>query len=312
MTLILESRIRMEKPTIQAAVWRAADQLFADGIRPTVANIREITKRGSAGTINQALKAWWHDLSDRVMKADRRPDVPEAVADAMCQLWAASLDRAEHALHVHRLDAERQVSEAKERQSAAEKRLEQAELHCQMLAQELASLQLSNADLQRALAAEAALRQDAEARIRMVKEEAGKLAADMHAAVVRVEKQIELEKERYRSMERNLTAQADRSKALRKQAEQRLAELQAACANAENAYRTEVLGHKERSARQSERCALLEQRIAALETELKQTTHSMQSLMNENTLLRSFPSRTLIAAKTSSRLKALRTKKRRF
>jgi hypothetical protein len=138
------------------------------------------------------------------------------------------------------------------------------------------------------------------------------MAADMHASIVRVEKQIELEKERYRSMERNLTAQADRNKALRKQAEQRLAELQAACADAESAYRAEVLGYKECGARQSERCALLEQRIAALEIELKQAAHNMHSLLNENALLKSLPSRTLIAAGTSSRLKALRMKKRRF
>lgn len=302
----------MEKPTIQTAVWRAADQLFADGVRPTVANIREITKRGSAGTINQALKDWWHDLSHRVTKTERRPDVPEAVADAMCQLWTVSLDRAEHALRTHRENAERQVSEAQALQSDAEKRRTQAELRSRMLEQQLEALQRSHADLQLALAAETALRKDAESRIRSAKEEAGKLAAETHASIVRVEKQIEVEKERYRSMERNLMAQADRNKALRKQAEQRLAELHAAFADAEIAYRAEVLDCKERSARQSERCALLEQRIAVLENELKQAAQHIHSLLNENTMLKSLPAQTLIAAKTSSRLKALRMKKRRF
>jgi chromosome segregation ATPase len=302
----------MDKPTIQAAVWHAADQLFAEGIRPTVANIREITKRGSAGTINQALKDWWHDLSRRVSSNERRPEVPKPVADAMCQLWSASLDRAEHALHAHRENAERQANDAKALQAAAEKRSEQAEQRSRMLEQQLEALRLANADLQRALAAQTALRRDSESRIRLVKEEAGKAASDMQASIVRMEKQIELEKERYRSMECNLIAQADENRAMRRQAEQRLAELQAACSDAEAAYRAEVLDYKERSVRQSERCALLEQRIAALESELKQAAQHIHALLNENTVLKNLPSRTLIAARSLPRLKAWRMKKRRL
>jgi hypothetical protein len=302
----------MDKPTIQTAVWHAADQLFAAGVRPTVANIREITKRGSAGTINQALKDWWHDLSCRVSERDRRPDIPEPVADAMCQLWAASLDRAERSLLVHREDAERQVKEAKALQASAERSGEQAQQRCKLLEEQLADLRLSCAALQRQLAAETALRSESDSRIRDLRVEAAKSMADMNASIMRLEKQSELEKDRYQSMERGLAAQADESKLMRRQAEKRLADLQAAAASMEAHYREQVLEYQERCARQSERAELLEQRIAMLEHDLKQAAERAHALMSENIELRSLTSRTLVPTRTSPRFKASRLKKRRY
>jgi chromosome segregation ATPase len=304
----------MDKPTIQAAVWRAADQLFAAGVRPTVANIREITKRGSAGTINPALKDWWHDLSCRVSDRDRRPDVPEPVADAMCQLWAASLDRAERSLLAHKEDADRQVQEAKAIQASAERSVEQAQQHCRLLEEQLADLRLSCAALQRQLAAESALRGESDSRIRDLRVEAAKSMADMHASIMRLEKQSELEKDRYQSMERSLAAQADESKLMRRQAEKRLADLQAASASMETHYREQVLEYQQRCARQSERAELLEQRIAMLEHDLKQAGERTHALMSENIELRSLTSRALVGARTTSntaRLRVSRLKKRR-
>jgi chromosome segregation ATPase len=300
----------MDKPTIQAAVWHAADQLFAAGIRPTVANVREITRRGSAGTINQALKDWWRDLSSRVSSRERRPDVPEPVADVMCQLWATSLDRAEHALLAYREDADRQVTEATALLASAEKSREQAEHRCRMLEEQLAVLHLSYAELQRTLAAETALRNESDSRIQSTRKEAARAMADMHASLMRMEKQCEMEKEHYQTMERNLAAQADESRLMRQQADKRLADLQADAASKEQAYRIEVLGYKERCARQSERSTLLEQRIGKLEFELNQAAERIHALIRENTMLRSVSSQAL--ARFSPRFKASRAKKRRF
>jgi chromosome segregation ATPase len=302
----------MDNPTIQAAVWHAADQLFAAGIRPTVANVREITKRGSAGTINQALKDWWRDLSSRVSSRERRPDVPEPVADAMCRLWATSLDRAEHALLAYREDADRQVTEAKALLVTAEKSRGQADIRCRMLEEQLAALQLSSAELQRNLAAETALRKESDSRIRSIREEAAKVVAEMHASLMRMEKQCEMDKEHYQTMERNLTGQADETRLMRQQAEKRLADFQADAASMEQAYRTEVVDHKERCARQSERSALLEQRIGKLELELDQALERIHTLISENTMLRKVSSQAPGGARISARLKASRAKKRRF
>lgn len=302
----------MDKPTIQAAVWHAADQLFSAGIRPTVANIREITKRGSAGTINQALKEWWRDLSCRVSAQERRPDVPEPVAEAMCQLWATSLDRAEHALQTYREDAKKQVMQAKAQHALADTSRAQAEERCRSLEEQVAALRLSNAELQRSLAAESALRKELDSRSRSIREEASKAVADMHASLLRMEKQCEQEKEHYQAMERNLTEQAAESRRMRQQAEKRLAEIQANAASAERSYQAEVLDYKERCGRHSERNALLDQRISMLEVELNQAKEKIHVLLSENTMLSSLSSGTFIPAKVGNRMKAYRVKKRRF
>ena len=81
----------MRTQTIQDAVWQAADQLMAQGIRPTVANVREITQRGSAGTINDALKDWWQELAKRMSVQSVHPDLPDTVAALMQQLWQLAL-----------------------------------------------------------------------------------------------------------------------------------------------------------------------------------------------------------------------------
>jgi hypothetical protein len=302
----------MDKPTIQTAVWHAADQLFAAGVRPTVANIREITKRGSAGTINEALKEWWRDLSARVRTQNHRPDVPEPVAHAMSQLWATSLDRAEHSLLVHKEDADRQVKEAHALQLSADQSREESERRCRALEEELAQIRLSSAEVQRALAAETALRNESLSRIKSIREEAANAIAGMHASLVRMEKQSELEKEHYQEMQRNLTAQADESKLMRQQAEKRLADLQVDAARMEQSYRSELFDHKERCARQLERCALLEQRISALELELNQATEKMHGLISENTMLSSLSPRAIVGAGITPRLRTSRAKKRRF
>jgi hypothetical protein len=302
----------MDKPTIQAAVWHAADQLFAAGIRPTVANIREITKRGSAGTINEALKDWWRDLSYRVSTRERHPDIPEPVADAMHQTWTLALECAEQALLSYREDADRQIREAHSLQSVAEQSHEQAMHRCQQLDQQLSKIQQSSAELQRALAAETALRKESDSRIRAIRDEAARTVSDMHVSLLRMERHTELEKERYHSMERNMLAQVDENRLMRQQAEKRLADLQANAAHMETSYRAGMLDYQERCARQSERNALLEQRIGVLELGLNQAAEKIQALITENIILSNLSSRALLAARITPRFNAPRLKKRRF
>src|SRR5437879_4138362 len=120
----------MDKPTIQALVWQAADQLFTEGSRPTVANVREITKRGSAGTINEALKGWWHHLSRQIAATEKRPDLPEPIVAAMLQLWDAALTQANTTLLTQQEEAARQVQRAQALQEEAVIAKEQAEQRC--------------------------------------------------------------------------------------------------------------------------------------------------------------------------------------
>jgi hypothetical protein len=96
-------------------------------------------------------------------------------------------------------------------------------------------------------------------------------------------------------MERNLGAQVDENRLMRQQAEKRLADLQADADNMDSA----ILDYKERCARQSERNALLEQRIGMMELDLNQAAERVHVLISENTILGNLSSRALLAARVA-------------
>ena len=72
-------------------VQRAADQLLANGQRPTQQAIRDIIGTGSITTINKALNIWWSTLSKRVSRQSEHPALPEPVISAASKLWDQAL-----------------------------------------------------------------------------------------------------------------------------------------------------------------------------------------------------------------------------
>lgn len=301
----------MSKQTIQSAVWQAADQLFTQGIRPTVVSVREITKRGSAGTINASLKDWWAHLSQQIVASDKRPDVPEPIVESLRQLWAAALEQADIALLSHRQEFDRLVKEAQTKQAEAVAAQEAAQQQCVEFVAKIQELTSEYTKVQSDFAAEAALRRQSESRIQAVKDEAKIIADDMHASVSRMEKQMLIEDERYKSMERNLVAQADENKVLRKQLEKRLLELQSDWQKKESAYRAENIGHKELLSTQSERSRQLEQRILILNEEILLSKQQAQSLLSQNAALDARLATAKRSIRTAPRSAPIRTKIRR-
>lgn len=302
----------MNKQTIQSAVWQAADQLFARGVRPTVVSVREITQRGSAGTINTSLKDWWANLSQEIAAKDKSPNVPEPIVESLRQLWSAALEQADIALTSHRQEADRLVKEAQERQAEAIAAQESAQQQNAASAVKIKELELEYAKSQAGFAAEAALRHQAESTIQAVKDAAKVIADDMYASVSRMEKQMQIEDERYKSMERNLVAQADENKVLRKQLEKRLLELQSDWQKKEVAYRTEQTEYTNLLLKKSEENRLLEQRVLTFSEELALLKQQTQSLFNQNLTLNA----RIIAAnrsiRTASRNIPIKTKIRRL
>ena len=302
----------MNKQTIQSAVWQAADQLFARGVRPTVVSVREITQRGSAGTINTSLKDWWANLSQEIAAKDKSPNVPEPIVESLRQLWSAALEQADIALTSHRQEADRLVKEAQERQAEAIAAQESAQQQNAASAVKIKELELEYAKSQAGFAAEAALRHQAESTIQAVKDAAKVIADDMYASVSRMEKQMQIEDERYKSMERNLVAQADENKVLRKQLEKRLLELQSDWEKKEVAYRIEQTEYTNLLLKKSEENRLLEQKVLTLSEELALLKQQTQSLFNQNLTLNA----RIIAAnrsiRTASRNIPIKTKIRRL
>ena len=90
----------MRPLSIQEVVWQAADELMAQGVRPTVANVREITQRGSAGTINDALKEWWQQLAKRIsLQQQVEAQIPEEIIGLVQQFWQQALVAGEAAFY---------------------------------------------------------------------------------------------------------------------------------------------------------------------------------------------------------------------
>ena len=68
-------------------VYLAADALIAQGIWPTVQEVRARIGSGSNTTINDALKTWRESFLQRTAQAARRPDWPEGLETAVEALW---------------------------------------------------------------------------------------------------------------------------------------------------------------------------------------------------------------------------------
>lgn len=184
-------------PSIQQAVWKAADQLMAQGVRPTVANVREVTRRGSAGTINDALKDWWQDLAERLSNRIPQPDVPEPVIDMTRQLWEMSLKHGEEAFKTLREESLEQARKAEDERQLAVQALEHQRHRLEDLQARTEHLQTAEKELLSGLAAEQARRQEAESQLQQA------VAARNEQEVLRtqVEKELALLAAQYQSAE---------------------------------------------------------------------------------------------------------------
>ncbi|MFZ2295429.1 MAG: DNA-binding protein [Polaromonas sp.] len=87
-------------------VWRAADALIAEGLRPTIERVRQKIGRGSPNTVSPLLETWFATLAGRLGvgsgSKDGGGDLPQPVQQAAAMLWDAALrsarERAEQEL----------------------------------------------------------------------------------------------------------------------------------------------------------------------------------------------------------------------
>ncbi len=81
-----------KKTNTREAARLLATRIVVDGEKPTTERIRaRLEGKGGQQAIQQGLQDWWEQLGMRLA----RPDVPEAIWEAVYQLWQAALDRAE-------------------------------------------------------------------------------------------------------------------------------------------------------------------------------------------------------------------------
>lgn len=79
----------------QEEVWAAADQLVAEGLRPTIERVRLKIGRGSPNTVSPMLDAWFATLGSRLgVTDDKKPtagELPAPVRQAVSKLWETAL-----------------------------------------------------------------------------------------------------------------------------------------------------------------------------------------------------------------------------
>lgn len=102
------------------SVFKAADTLLEQGIRPTQQNVRELIGTGSITTINRALGDWWGTLSERLNRRQAHPELPEPVLKLASQTWDRALAYAEKRFHT-------QAAQYTDKINTLEQALKQAE-----------------------------------------------------------------------------------------------------------------------------------------------------------------------------------------
>lgn len=279
-----------EAPTVsidtRTLVKQTADRLLADGIRPTVASVRQRTGRGSASTINAALHEWWQELAQRLAAITNRPDLPAPLLEAADRLWEAALLQAHEALAHYRQEADAKVEDAKVALETATQVQQLAEVLKAAAKQQVAELEQIRLDLERRLTVESTRREQAESRIREIQAEAAQRIQETLQRATQLEKLLAWEQERYAAMERRLVAAADEQKLAREQAEQTLKEHTAAWRKQENQLHQQLQHLREQQAKLQGRATATEEQLVALNHQLQALQRKKEEVQTETATLR--------------------------
>jgi len=122
---------------IYARIRQAALELVGEGVWPTVVEVRSRLGTGSNTTINNTLKEWRQEFLARMAGSARHPDWPSGVAEAFGMVWQKSCEAAEQQWEAVRQEAEQQVADALQAQSALQGQLEGCQASLQSALREL-------------------------------------------------------------------------------------------------------------------------------------------------------------------------------
>lgn len=247
-------------------VWAAADQLLAEGLRPTIERVRQKIGSGSPNTVSPMLERWFATLGKRLGgggsgRSEEAEDVPVALLQAARKLWDAA--RAE-AVRAQARYAEAERAEFGLQRTALEE--QQGELR-----QREAAFNQTRANLEAALdssrkvldamrgqlAESTRLQEDSKNEIRRLRELLGQAQAEQDmlrrefgATATARELASKVAEERHSARERRLLTDVDRERLAARQAVADLAKEQKARQRAEESMATAL--DAERSARRAE------------------------------------------------------------
>lgn len=287
--LFLEYRL-MRQLTIQEVVWQAADQLMAQGIRPTVANVREITQRGSAGTINDALKVWWQNIAQRIsLQQQIQAELPSEISHLMQQLWQQALVAGETAFERHKQESIDKIELAEKQKIGALERQQKAENLVQYLEFKLQKSQQQAQSTQTQLSTEKALREQEQQQLASLKQQSKQSIHELETLKNQLEREMAL-----------LVAQYTRNEQLVNEKTQNLEQQllqQRQDFDAQLTQQAQTLQAYEMRISQSD------MQLLQYQTELRLTQQQLENSLRENTALKQNP---------NNKRDALRAKLKRF
>jgi hypothetical protein len=119
------------KSDTYSRVFEVADNLLAEGVRPTQSNVREQLGKGSTSTIHKALGEWWQTVGQRLKQGRSYPDLPDPLSDAMIGWWRDAVDLSRRDFEGQRDQSARKINTLRQ---------EHADVITQLRAQQSATL----------------------------------------------------------------------------------------------------------------------------------------------------------------------------
>lgn len=264
----------------RTATREAADQLLAEGIKPSVKLIRERLGRGSDTTIAGALKEWWQELAERLFEQQGRPEVPEPLWEAVNSLWGAALEAAGKTFDAERESVETARDKALEERDAALLARDQVRREAADVAKRLTAAETSTTESRQHLAAEMARVEELRRELK-VSEQALTDANSRYAKQLdEIRGQLELAEHRYERLEQRSAKEIDSARQERDKAHTDLAAARQDWKEAEAQLRDQL----------SETCQLLartEQRASNAEATLLQREDDIKQLRKRSMELES-------------------------
>ena len=275
-------------------VMEAADQLLAEHVRPTVANVRERIGRGSTGTINAALRDWWDRLAERLASLADRPDIPAPIYEAAQGMWASALQEAEIMMAAERKTLEEQRTTADESVAVARADLEKARQQVIGLQQRVETADAERLAFERRIATANARVEALNTRVQELKTLLGERTAQHEAAIAN-------ERTHSDGLERHLMGQIEEHRSGREHAEKALVAREAAFRSRETQLQSEI-----RDARET--VGALRGELGAFRTQIQELTETLEdSRTSRDTLVKEVADTTAERARaeeTSARMQA--------
>ena len=248
---------------------------FRYGITPTTNKLYQLVRKGSMSAPAEALNKFWEDLRDKSRVRIEHPDLPEslktAAGELVASLWSLAQGAAQEGLATLRSEAQAQVAEAMQAQSAAEADRDAARASHALVAQTLEQAHARIGELEQAVAARDATITALEAQLQNARgENAGLLQKlddarrDFGLELEKLRSAASLAEERFRASEARALMEIDRERTAASKLHKQVEELRSNAEHAAERHRTELAALQEQLGNYRQRAGEFEGNLKAV------------------------------------------------